>query len=754
MLGARWRASQVAAARNLCGAGAAVVGGCVGVSESAGAPRAASIACGVVAVLALAAVLVLHLLERRATERETAAPEASRRLVPRSVPSGPMKFVNRVDELTRLTGLLERSRSADGPVVAVLSGLPGVGKSAVGKHWASEMRMQFEDGDLFADFSERRRGAGIDVSGVLGDFIRRLGPAELALPAQLHERVDLYKALSFGRRLLVVLDDVTEPAQVKQLRPAGGGSLVIATSYKQLEELHYEGAELVPVTLLTDDRARRLLAEMAGDQGWRFDDEPAAARRLVDLCGGLALPLCVCAARLLVNRGALTVAAIAADVADEKQRLERLSGKGEYAGAAVFGFAYADLDATVRLVYRRLGLHPGVDLDAHHAALLTALPTAEAKRHLETLADTHLLEPLPDGRYRFHNLVRLHARESAEREDAEPERDALQRRLVDWYYACIRQADRTIVPDRLRLAEDETIEVGHVPRFGSRQEAFAWLESERANLLAVLELAQRHEWDARVWQMAEGLWLFHHNRRHYADWIDTTTFGIESARRAGHREAEGRLRTQLSVAFVDLGDFDRAHEQLAAAERAVAGSANTRLRGSVREFNGVCLLNERRYPEALQVFREARAMFESIDGQRGVAIQDYFIGRVLMHMGEHGEALAALEASLATMRRIDDRLFIGRLLLRIGQTIRRDGRPREAKAILRDGIELLGSLGMRLEEAESYEELAAIADADSDAEAAAANRERARSIYRAIGHPKAGDLGAAVGSAPVLGAVE
>jgi tetratricopeptide (TPR) repeat protein len=750
MAAGKCRADQLTAARNICGAAAAVVAALGGVAQAAGAASPLTITLAALAAVGLGAVLVMYMLERRATMHNHPAGAGEGRQVPRSVPSGPMKFVNRVEELARLDELLRRAQSADGPTVAVLSGLPGAGKSAVGMHWASAVRTRFTDGDLFADFSERRRGAGTDVSGVLDDFIRMLGPSEVIVPAQLRERLDLYRALTFGRKLLILLDDVTEPGQVQQLQPAGGGSLVLATSYKQLEQLHYDGAEYVPVNPLPDDRARRLLTEMAGEQGWRFGHAPEATSQILTFCGGLALPLCVCAARLLLSQGALTVAGIAEDIADEDRRLTQLSGKGEYAGAAVFGFAYADLDPTAQLVYRRLALHPGIDLSVSHAALLAKISAAEARQQLATLAETHLLEPFEGGCYRFHGLVRLHAKEAAEREDDQTLRDEMQQRLVDWYYVAMRNADRTIVPDRLRIARDEPISVPDAPTFDSREAAFGWLEAERPNILPVLQMARDREWDQRVWQMAEALWLYYHNRRHYMDWIDATNIGIESAQSIGDKEAEGRLRAELSVPFVDLGHFDRAREELQRAERAVASSTNVRLRGSIREFTAVCYLNEGNYPHALSTFREAREMFQSIDGHRGVAIQDYNIGRVLIHMGDYSDALVALKSALKTMRAIDDRLYIGRILLRSGQAISKAGLSEDAEATLREGISVLAPLGMRLEEAESYEELATLAENSDDAIHAAEYRDCARGIYRMIGHPRAGDLVANQGS--VVGA--
>jgi tetratricopeptide (TPR) repeat protein len=204
---------------------------------------------------------------------------------------------------------------------------------------------------------------------------------------------------------------------------------------------------------------------------------------------------------------------------------------------------------------------------------------------------------------------------------------------------------------------------------------------------------------------------------------------------------------QLARAFIDLADFTRAHSELERSEKAAEGSSNVRLHASIRECVGICALSEGKDERALRVFREARAMFEGFGGLRGMAIQDYFIGRALTSLGRYDEAVGALEEALECMRKIDDRLFVGRILLRLAQAIRREGRLDEAEAVLADGLGVLAPLGMRLEEAESHEELAAIAEARRDAAAAADHRERAQAIYRSIGHPRALDTGDRGGSA-------
>lgn len=737
----RKRSEELAANRTLSVAIVGIAGSAAALAPAVEAPLAVRIVLLVVALLGAVAGLIFHLLERRLPSLD-GPPPVLERVVPRADLNKPMKFVNRDAELAHLNRVLDRAELGHGPLVAVLEGLPGVGKSAVGRYWADGVRERFRDGDLVADFSERRRGAGVDVSGFLGDFIRKLGPPGTVVPANLGERVERFREMTFDRKLLILLDDVSEAAQVNQLRPAGRESLCIATSYRPMQELYYRGAELVPVNPLPPERAEDLLVEMAGEFGSEFEEHAADTQALVGFCGGLALPLCVCAARLLVGRGNRTVASIVADVADEQRRLDYLAGEGEYAGAAVFGFAYADLSEHQRLTYRRIALHPGLDLDASHAAVLTGLSVPEARNQLMGLADTHLLGPLADGRYRFHDLVRLHARERAAAEEPEPERDELLSQLVDWYRATLRIADHTLTSNRLRFAPDEPIEAAHLPALAGREEVFEWLENERSNILAVLQSARDREWDDRVWQMVESLWLFHYNRRHYEEWIEATQWAIDSARRVGHRDAETRLRTQLAWALVELGRYDDAHNQLDRANRAVLASSNVQLRGSVREFTGACYLNEGKYDLALDALAEAREVAVGLKNDRVIALEDYFIGSALIGKEEYAEALEALRPALDTMRRpdVDDQMFVGRLLLRIGQATLRSGDVGGAEAALEGGLEVLVRLGMRVEEAETYEELAAAADARNDAKTASAQRDRAQAIYRALGHPRAGTV--------------
>ena len=726
---------RLEANRNVCAGIVGAASAAAGLATVVGAPPWVRIALATVAVIAAVAVLCFYFLERRARKNAVIPVE---RVIPRAEIKKPQKFVNRCDELSQLNAVLERVERGEGPLVAVLGGLSGAGKSALGKYWFHLVRERFHDGDLLADFSKRRRGPAVDVSGVLADFIRRLSPVGAIVPATEDERVERFKDLTYDRKLLVLVDDFTEAVEVSQLEPLGKECLLVATSYREFQELHYDGAEYVPVNPLNPEQAKEMLVTMAGERGDAFRREEKETEKLLAICGGLALPLCVCASRLMLGGEDLSVAAIVAIVADEQQRLEYLSGVGEYDGAAVFGFAYADLPPSQQLVYRRLGLHPGVDLTPAHAAVLTGVTSTEAAEKMAALAGTYLLGAVEGGRYRFHDLVRLHARESAEREESADECEEHFKALINWYRAALRRADWALTEERLRLAPSDPIEAPDLPTFADERSAFDWLEGERANILAVLRAARDREWDEWVWQMVESLWLFHYNRRHYNDWIDATRIGIECAHRAGHRDAETRLRTQLAWALAELRHFELAGEELDCADDLVRLS-NVQLRGSVREFTGAYHLMKGEYDTAIEALEEARVLAAEAETNRGVALPDYFIGWALIEKGEYDEARAPLAASLERMRKAKDQMFIARLLLRLGQAERRSGLLPEAEKTLKEGMAKLRALGLRIEMAETFDELAELAESRGDKAMARGQREQAQKIYRGLGHPRAGE---------------
>ncbi|WP_165960297.1 NB-ARC domain-containing protein [Actinocrispum wychmicini] len=245
---------------------------------------------------------------------------------PDQVPRPNPAFVNRVDELALLDQLVPRRPGVDSQL-AVVTGLVGVGKSAMVYTWVARQREHFPDGRLYVDFAALRTPDGTAVGDGLADVLRSLGVAESTIPTSLAARTNLYRSTISTRRCVVMLDDVTEPAHVRPFLPNSGGSVVVATSNGRLVELELDGAMPVELEPLADDDAVELLRRHCGDG--RVDADPAASIALARLCSGLPIALRVAVARLL-RRPHLPVAALVAELTDDDRRLGGLSVGGRH----------------------------------------------------------------------------------------------------------------------------------------------------------------------------------------------------------------------------------------------------------------------------------------------------------------------------------------------------------------------------------------------------------------------------------------
>ncbi|MGW4213764.1 BTAD domain-containing putative transcriptional regulator [Lentzea sp. NPDC004789] len=295
---------------------------------------------------------------------------------PRTLPARPATFVGRFLELAALTG----------GGVRVITGLPGSGKTALALRLAHELRDDHPDGQLYASL-----GTSADPSGVLGRFLRLLGVR--AVPSDEVERAEMFRACTRGKRLLVLLDDAVSTSQVRALTPGEGPAAVIVTGRGSLGTLDGTRCRLGP---LTQDESVALLAGVAGAR--RVGMEPDAAVAVARLCGHLPLALRIAAGRL-VARPEWPLASLAAFLADERTRLDRLVCDDSSVRAS-FDAACAVLSQDELAAFHRLGdLGPG----PFRAAAIGTWEQAEA------LVDAGLISAAPDG-YRVHDLIVLHAR--------------------------------------------------------------------------------------------------------------------------------------------------------------------------------------------------------------------------------------------------------------------------------------------------------------------------------------------------------
>jgi DNA-binding SARP family transcriptional activator/transcriptional regulator with XRE-family HTH domain len=362
------------------------------------------------------------------------APAVAMYLIPRQLPAAPRCLVGRSAELAALSALTERDLSGTSGVgIVALTGMAGIGKTALAMHWAHQVAGRFPDGQLFVNLrGSDPSGAPVMPTSAVCGFLVALGVPPARIPPDTDGQAALYRSLLTDRRMLIVLDNALQAEQVRPLLPGSPGCLVLVTSRNRLTGLAAaEGAHLMTPRMLTEAESRELLAWGLGAD--RAAAEQPAVSELIMLCGRLPLALCDVAARATARPG-LPLAALVAEMRDGRRRLDALeTGEPATSVRMVFSWSRTKLGSRASRMFRLLGMYPGPDIGRSAAASLTALPPAQAFLALAELCDEHLLTEYAPGRYTWHDLLRSYAIEEARTRESETCQQAATRRVLDHY---------------------------------------------------------------------------------------------------------------------------------------------------------------------------------------------------------------------------------------------------------------------------------------------------------------------------------
>jgi DNA-binding SARP family transcriptional activator len=585
---------------------------------------------------------------------------------PAQLPADILDFTGRVDQVDQVRALLsgEDAEGSPGAVrVVLLMGAGGLGKTTLAVHAAHLLADQFPDGQLYANLLGATQPA--EPAEVLARFLRVMGVDGADIPLGEEERAAHFRTRLAGKRVLLVLDDARDAAQVRPLLPGSSSCAVLVTSRGRLPEL--AGIGLLDLEVLPPDEAQTMFERVAGAA--RVRAEPDAAAEVLTACAGLPLAIRIAGAKLAA-RGGWSVRTLADRLADERRRLDEFR-VGNMAIRASFEVSFTSLlrpegagAVDPAQAFRLLGLWQGPSISLRAAAALIGEPETAVADALDVLVDAHLLESPGADQFRFHDLLRVYAAERARSQESEADRLAAVTRLLSWYVHTTEAAATTIAAQRRHVPLGDPLP-GTQPRgFTTLDEGLAWCEYERVRLTAAVRQAAEYGLYEFAWQMPAAANSFYYRRSHFEDWVTTHLVGLAGARALGDKRAEAWMLNNLGMAY-----------------------------------------GKQRKEQAFAYFEQALEIYGGLGESAGERRTANNIANAYFDVGRYEEALVAAERSLAVQRRVKSRYGEGIAIGILGGSCRELGRLTEAVEYVKQAIVIFRETGDQDAEADALADL-------------------------------------------------
>jgi DNA-binding SARP family transcriptional activator/tetratricopeptide (TPR) repeat protein len=603
---------------------------------------------------------------------------------PDTLPPGLNDFTGREEEIRLLTSEVEHR---PGPLLQVIDGMAGTGKTSLAVHVARHIAGRFPDATLYLDFHAHGPGQqGLGAADALHRLLRMLDVSAERIPATLAGRRELWRSELAHRRALVVLDDVSGPEEILPIVPALGDCLILITSRRR----HADWAGTRPMTLdvLTYDDAITLFTRVAGPGAAADVNELA---RAVRLCGYLPLAIRVTASRLR-DRRAAGLSELLDELSDAQADSDRTTVEVTERVLSAFEFSYRGLTTADRRFFRYLGISPCPDTSVCAAMALAEGTFADAEAALSALRDHHLLRQSLPGRFRFHDLVRAFAMSRFRQEESELEGHRAVGRLLDYYLHAAEHAG-WLLSAPSHQADSPGSPPCPEPAMRTPQAARAWLESEWSNIIHLAQYATRHE---RKWQCAD---LTHS----IAEFLDTSGYwhhafsaqmiALQACKDLDDPPGIARAAFDLSLTSLRIGKHEAALQQATDAMAIFRMLADLRGEAAAVDRLGVIHRYSARFRDALAHHQEAMDMHRRIGDDLGIARDVGNMGIAYTALGDYTGAIECMNQALSIYRRLGDRRGEARTLMNICATQGDQGYHRDALENFQESLNVFQEIG-------------------------------------------------------------
>ena len=645
---------------------------------------------------------------------------------PRTLPRDISSFTGRERELAELADAAAGLTPAG---IQVIGGMTGVGKTAFAVHAGHLLADRFPDGQIFLALHGHTPGQRPVAPGdALASLLLMAGVPAAQIPPDVAARAALWRGRLAAKRLLLVLDDAAGSDQIRPLLPGSGRCLVLVTSRRHLSAL--DDAVAISLDTLPPAAANRLLSRLAGRPG--LSPEDPTAEELSRLCGYLPLAIGMIA-RQLHHHPSWPLPELAAELTASHDRLELMSTEN-LSVAAAFDLSYEDLTPDQQRLLRRLGLHPGTEIDAYAAAALDGTDLSSARRALEALYDQYLLTEPSYGRYRMHDLIREYARSLAGRVDPAEDRQRATAALLDYYQRTAAVADSLLSRQTAPAPVQTAAAPVTTPALANPGQALSWVRAERDNLLACLDHAAETGQGARVVALTAGLAALLRIDGPWAEAIARHAAAAHAAERLGDRSGQASALTSLGNGRLPVGDYPGA---MRAAEDALGmyRDIGDRLgQANALDTLGNARLQTGDYPGGAQALTEALGIYRDVGDRLGQANALTSLGNARRLTQDHAGAAQDLQAALGVYRDIGDRLGQANALIGLARDRYDTGDYPEAANATEEALDVYRDIGYRAGQADSLDLLGEMRRITGDYPGAARALEESLGIYRDIGY--------------------